>query len=188
MDSGRRSPAPQRWPNRYCHPLPVDALIDLVIRCRLVCLVPARRWLDTLVIPQRRPACWCDARWLCIHPYVLQYLLDVGVVRDEGDDSHLPSTKWAQQREHLVDASNQHRPQAVRGALGWQRLGLGWEWIACVKCALAHTRADWLGTHLLRLRRCVLCQCHRRCPVRRVRCHRRCAARTQTLSARVIAR
>jgi hypothetical protein len=36
-------------------------------------------------------------------------LTDVGAVRDEGDDAHLPATKWAQQREHLVDAGDQRR-------------------------------------------------------------------------------
>lgn len=33
---------------------------------------------------------------------------------------------------------NQHRPQVVRWALGWHRLGrlgLGWEWIVYAKCA-----------------------------------------------------
>jgi hypothetical protein len=47
---------------------------------------------------------------------VLQYLPDVGAVGDEGDDAHLPATDGAYQREHLVDAGNQHRPQVVRWA------------------------------------------------------------------------
>jgi len=34
--------------------------------------------------PQRRTACRCDARRLCLHPDVLQYLPDIGTVRDEG--------------------------------------------------------------------------------------------------------
>jgi len=45
--------------------------------------------------PQRWPACRGDARWLCIHPDVLQYLADVGAVGDEGDDAHLPATDGA---------------------------------------------------------------------------------------------
>ena len=57
-------------------------------------------------------------------------------MRDEGDDSHLSATEGAQQREHLVDAGNQPRPQVVRRMLGWNRLGrliLGWEWVAYPK-------------------------------------------------------
>jgi hypothetical protein len=37
----------------------------------------------------------------------------------------LPATDGAYQREHLVDAGNQHRPQVVRWALRLGRLGLG---------------------------------------------------------------
>jgi hypothetical protein len=44
-------------------------------------------------------------------------------VRDEGDDAHLPAADRAQQRKHLVDAGNQHRPQVVRWPLGW------WGWL-----------------------------------------------------------
>jgi hypothetical protein len=138
----RRSPAPQRWKNRCYQPLPTDALIGLKVRGRLGRFIPI--WLNvgtlhTIAhlriarVPQRRPACWCDARWLCLHPYVVQYVADVGAVREEGDDSHLPATEGARQWEHLLDAGDQHRPQAVRRALGWHRLGLGWEWIACLK-------------------------------------------------------
>jgi hypothetical protein len=92
-------------------------------------------------------------------------------VRDEGDDAHLPATKWAQQREYLVDAGDQHRPETVCRALGLHRLdrhGLGWGCVACPRCAYA--RAGWLGLHLRRLHHCALCQRHNRCPVRRVRC------------------
>jgi hypothetical protein len=71
---------------------PTDALIDLKVRCRLGRFIPIWHNLDTLAhrhigtsahrhiapVPQRRPACWGDARWLCIRPNVLQYLTDVG--------------------------------------------------------------------------------------------------------------
>lgn len=90
LGGARRSPAPQRWQNRCCHPLPTDALIDLKVRGRLSRFIPI--WLnvgtlDTIVhlrvvaaIPQRWPACGCDARRLCIHPDVLQYLANFSAV------------------------------------------------------------------------------------------------------------
>ena len=99
-------------------PRPTDALIELKVWCRLCCIVPVRLHIDTSAslpriaparVPQRRPACRRVARWLRLHPDVVQYLTDVGAVRDEGDDAHLPATKWAQQREHLVDAGDQRR-------------------------------------------------------------------------------
>ena len=74
-------------------------------------------------IPQRRPAGRGDARRLCLCPDVLQYLPNVGAVGDERNDSHLLATQGAQQREHLADAGDQHRPKAVRRALGWHQLG-----------------------------------------------------------------
>ena len=78
--------------------LPTDALIDLKVRHRLGRFIPAWGWLSGFtglgitVIPQRWPACRGDARRLCLCPDVLQYVADVGAVRDEGDDSHLPAT------------------------------------------------------------------------------------------------
>lgn len=76
-------------------------------------------WLNALTglhigaIPQRRPACRGDVWWLGLHPDVVQYLPDVSAVGDERDDVHLPATDWAQQRKHLIDTGNQHRPQVV---------------------------------------------------------------------------
>ncbi len=67
---------------------------------------------------------------------MVQYVADVCAVRYEGDDAHLPSKNWKQQRGHLVDSDDQHRPEIVRRALGWNRLGrlsLGWEWVAYPK-------------------------------------------------------
>ena len=86
----------------FTTPLPTDALIDLKVRRRLGRLIPAWDWLNCFtglrftVIPQRRPACRGDARRLCLCPYMLQYVADVGAVRDEGDDAHLPATQGAQ--------------------------------------------------------------------------------------------
>jgi hypothetical protein len=57
----------------------------------------------------------------------------------------------------------------MRWAHGWHRLGrlgLGWEWVAYPKCALARIRARWLGMHLRRWRHCALCQRSHRRPVR----------------------
>jgi hypothetical protein len=42
---------------------------------------------------QRRTACWRNARWLGLHPDVVQYLPYAGAMRDEGDDAHLPATQ-----------------------------------------------------------------------------------------------
>ena len=63
----------------------------------------------------------------------------------------------------------------MRRALGWHRLGrlgLGWEWVAYPRCALACTRVGWLGAHLQRLRRLHRYALRHLCdlsPVRRVR-------------------
>ena len=98
---------------------PTDALIDLKVRRRLGRFIPVWDWLNGFtglritVIPQRRPACRGDARRLCLCPDVLQYVPDVGAVRDEGDDAHLPATQRSQQREHFVDSGHQHRPQVA---------------------------------------------------------------------------
>src|SRR3990167_451858 len=144
--------------------LPTDALIDLEVRGRLGRFIPVWGWLHALcglrvaLVPQWRPACRGDVRRLRLHPDVLQYLADIGTVCDEGDDVHLPAADGAQQREHLVDTGHQHRPQIVRRALGWHRLGglgLGWQWASYPKCALACSRAGWLGLHLRRFHRCI---------------------------------
>ena len=37
-------------------------------------------------------------------------LPDLCSLGDERDQTHLPTAHWAQQREHLVDAGDQHRP------------------------------------------------------------------------------
>ena len=88
-----------------------------------------------------------------LHPDVLQYLPDISTVRDERDDAHLPTAQRAQQREHLLDAGDQHRPQVMGCALGW--LGLDWERVTqrC-KPRRTQTSADYVGLHRGRLRRC----------------------------------
>ena len=52
---------------------------------------------------------------------MIQDVRYVSTARDEGNDAHLAAADWAQQRKHLVDAGDQHRPQVVRRSLG--RLG-----------------------------------------------------------------
>jgi hypothetical protein len=47
----------------------------------------------------------------------------MGAVGDAGDDAHMPATDRAYQREHLVDAGDQHRPVVMRLALGQSWLG-----------------------------------------------------------------
>jgi len=67
---------------------PVDALIDLVVRCRVCGQVPIGFNFDTLAhrcvttIPKRRPSCRGDARWFCLCPDVIEYFPDVSTERD----------------------------------------------------------------------------------------------------------
>ncbi len=83
-------PASQRWSSHCFAPSPTDAVLKLQVRRGLALLNPVWSWLNTLTdlrigtIPQRRPACRGDARWLCLCPYVLQFLPDVGAAGDEG--------------------------------------------------------------------------------------------------------
>jgi hypothetical protein len=75
LGGARRSPAPQRWQNRCCHPLPTDALIDLKVRGWLSRFIPI--WLnvgtlDTIAhlrvvaaIPQRWPGICSGTPPLC---------------------------------------------------------------------------------------------------------------------------
>jgi hypothetical protein len=65
-------------------------------------------------IPQQRPACRGNVWRHAVHTDVLQNLSNLGPVGDEGDEAHLAAAQWSQQRQHLVDAGNQHRPQVVR--------------------------------------------------------------------------
>ena len=104
---------------------PIDALVCLVVGFGLRCQIPVRLDSNTIahlrittVIPQRWPACWGYARGIGLHPDVLQYLPDIGAVRDERDQPHLPTAHRTQQREHLVDAGDLHCPQLVRWAFG----------------------------------------------------------------------
>jgi hypothetical protein len=61
-----------------------------------------------------------------LNPDVLQYLADIGAVDDECNDAHLPATDRAYQREHLVDAGDEHRPQVMRLVM---LLALGQSWL-----------------------------------------------------------
>src|SRR5450830_193343 len=155
--------------SRCCSP--IDALIDLIVGCRLRRPIPVSfpvwlAWhlvahLRITLLPQRRPACRGDAWRLTVHTDVLQNFPHLGPVGDEGDEAHLGAAQWAQQREHLVDAGDQRRPQVVRWcAFGWLRLGWLWH----------HTRRTLTCAGLPGglLRRC----CHgRHCIAqRRVRC------------------
>ena len=99
---------------------PIDALVHLVVRCRLRRQIPVWFDLGTLtplrikVLPHRRSTRWCDVWRLRLHPDVIEHVPDIGAVRDEGDDAHLPTADGAQQREHLVDSGDHHRPEVVR--------------------------------------------------------------------------
>lgn len=56
---------------------------------------------------------------LGVHSDVVQYLPDLCTFGDKGDQAHLTTALRAQEREHFVDAGNQHSPQVMRQALGW---------------------------------------------------------------------
>ena len=99
---------------------PIDALIDLVVRCGLRCQIPVRFDFDTLThlritaLPQRWPACGGYARGLGVNTNVLQNLPDLCALGDERDQPHLPAAHRARQRKNLVNAGDQHLPQVVR--------------------------------------------------------------------------
>lgn len=93
---GAHAAAPRSCRNRRFTESPIDALVHLVVWNGLCRHVPI--WLSlhpvihlriTTVTPQRWPACRGDVRWLRICPDVIEYLHDVGPVRDEGDQAHL---------------------------------------------------------------------------------------------------
>ena len=52
--------------------------------------------------------------WLGVHPDVIKDPSDLHALGNERDQAHLPTAQRAQQREHLVDARDQHGPQVVR--------------------------------------------------------------------------
>ena len=57
-------------------------------------------------------------RGLGIGPDMVRGLLKLSALGDECNQTHMPAVHWEQQREHLVDAGAQHRPQVMRWALG----------------------------------------------------------------------
>jgi hypothetical protein len=147
-------PCPAANQSRRLNQSPTDAQINLVIGGRLCGQVPVRldlRPVLDLRIIKVRPRRWPERRgyvWgLGVDPSVVQDLPDLRALGDERNQAHLPTAHRAQQREQLVDAGDQHRPQLVRRALGRHRRGgldLGWECFALrhnPKCAHACTRA-----------------------------------------------
>ena len=70
MGGDRRSQPRSVGKTAVTTPLPADALIDLKAPRRLGRFIPVWHWLHALTalriarVPQRRPACWVDARWL----------------------------------------------------------------------------------------------------------------------------
>ncbi len=100
---------------------PVDALVHLVVWNVLCCQAPIWASASTLthlrvtVIPQRRSMSWRHLWWFRICPNVFECFPDVGTLRDERNQAHLPTAQWEKEREHLIDAGDQHGPQVVRG-------------------------------------------------------------------------
>jgi hypothetical protein len=70
-------------------------LVDLIGPCGLPRQIAVWLDFDTLthlritVSPQWRPACRGYAFWLGLHPKVIEYMPDIGTVRDERNDAHL---------------------------------------------------------------------------------------------------
>jgi hypothetical protein len=99
---------------------PIDALIYLVVGSGLFRQIPIRLDLPALAhlritaIPQQWPARGGYARGLRVGPDVLQYLHDLCALGNERDQPDLPTAHRTEQREHLVDAGDQQRPQVVR--------------------------------------------------------------------------
>ena len=126
-----RSPSRSGGSKSLFYRSPIDALVHLVVWSGLRRHVPIWLAVSTLahlrvtVIPQGRSTCRGYVWGLRICPDVFEYLPDVGTVRDERNQAHLPTTKRAHQRENLIDAGEQNRPQVVRWALGRHRLALG---------------------------------------------------------------
>ena len=161
--------------NRCFYRAPIDALVHLIVWRGLRRHVPIWLAVSTLahlrvtVIPQGRSTCRGYVWGLRICPDVFEYLPDVGTVRDERNQAHLPTTKRAHQRENLTDAGEQHRPQVVRWALGRHRLALGWQ-----RAAQRHStrralpRVGRRALHRGGLRRCR--QSRHRSPERRIGC------------------
>jgi hypothetical protein len=99
---------------------PTDVLINVKVRYQLWFQIPIGLNVNPLirlriaVITQRWPARRGYVWWLRVHPDVIEDLSDLRARCNERDQAHLPTTQWAQQREHLVDAGDQHRPQVMR--------------------------------------------------------------------------
>jgi hypothetical protein len=129
--SSAHAAAPRSGRNRRFTESPIDALVHLVVWRGLCRQIPV--WLDVhyltrlriTALPQGWPTRLGNVGCLGLHPDVIQYLPDTCAVRNERDDSHLPATDWAQEREHFVNAGDQHRPQVMRRTPGRQRLALG---------------------------------------------------------------
>jgi hypothetical protein len=96
-------------------------MIDLKVWCNLALFISVRGWLNALTGLRiggcPRAGDMCDgSNTTPMYPSVS----DVRAVRDESNDSHLPATDGARQREHLVDTGHQHRPHLVH----WSSLSL----------------------------------------------------------------
>jgi hypothetical protein len=71
--------------------------------------IPVRLDRNTLtdmriaVIPQRWPARRGNMRWLRVDTDVIEDPPDLRALGDKGDQAHLPTAHWAQQREDFVE-------------------------------------------------------------------------------------
>ena len=80
---------------------PTDALISLVIGCRLRCQIPTGLHVHPLirlcisVIPKRWPARRGYARELGVHPDVIENPPDLRAFGNKPDQAHLPTAHWS---------------------------------------------------------------------------------------------
>lgn len=92
----------------------------LAVRSRLCGRVPI--WLDLAAFIRQCitpiPACRGIVRRLTVQPDVVQDVPDVGTVRDEGNDAHLPAVDGAHKRKYLVDMGDPHSSEVVAWLFG----------------------------------------------------------------------
>lgn len=72
------------------------------------------------VIPYLRPECRGNARWLGIHPDVIQDAADMSAMHDEGNDARVATTGGAHQGDASQMSSSANTP-AVYALLSLQK-------------------------------------------------------------------
>lgn len=129
--------------------LPAQALVEDVLGHGCWGVIPVGHGLGRLV-PERGATCAGYSGWGGGHAQVDEDGLERWGAGDKSDDAHLRTAERAAQREDLVDAGEQQRPEdARRGALGGLRGIASWQ-----RCAGGRGCRPRQGSHLWALRRC----------------------------------